>query len=68
MESQSSNSTPPPARLHPTQIQGKEKYVRDTFREEAGLSDAQVKHQAAVQPQERPQHQQHRSDRAARSH
>ncbi|KAA0715672.1 hypothetical protein E1301_Tti008511 [Triplophysa tibetana] len=44
MESQSSNSTPPPARLHPAQIQGKEKYVRDTFREEAGLSDAQRVH------------------------
>uniref|UniRef100_A0A8C1C6U0 Fibroblast growth factor n=2 Tax=Cyprinidae TaxID=7953 RepID=A0A8C1C6U0_CYPCA len=36
MERQSFNSTPPPSCLYPTQIQGKEEYVRDTFREATG--------------------------------
>lgn len=47
MESQSFNSTPPPSRLHPAQIQGKEEYVRDTFREEAGS----VMHRWTIKPQ-----------------
>lgn len=36
MERQSFNSTPPPSCLYPTQIQGKEEYVRDTFQEATG--------------------------------
>ncbi len=36
MERQYFNSTPPPPCLYPTQIQGKEEYVRNTFREATG--------------------------------